>query len=162
MTKANCVPLTFPLPQLLDLILPPQIACSNLFFTTWSWNKQRTQKFATVIVSVKMKAGGYGQEGKDHTLIRGCERLKLALVENGIEQNAITRKCEYMEGCMHHGVWVEDQTTCKIPSNCLAENRWRVQSNALDFSQRILPKGFSQKSSPEKPFCFSEDFSTQQ
>ena len=57
-----------------------------------------------MIVSVKMKAGGYGQEGKDHTLIRGCERPKLALVENGIEQNAITRKGEYMERCMHHGV----------------------------------------------------------
>ena len=67
-------------------------------------NKQRTLKFATVIVGVKMKAGGYGQEGKDHTLIRGCERLKLALVENGNKQNAITRKGEYMERCMHHGV----------------------------------------------------------
>ena len=57
-----------------------------------------------MIVSVKMKAGGYGQEGKDHTLIRGSERLKLALVENGIEPNVITRTCEYMERCMHHGV----------------------------------------------------------
>ena len=57
-----------------------------------------------MIVSVKMKAGGYGQEGKDHTLIRGCECLKLALVENGNKQNAITRKGEYMERCMHHGV----------------------------------------------------------
>ena len=36
-----------------------------------------------------------------------------------------------------------------------------VQSNALDLPQRILPKGFSQKSSPEKNFLFSEDFSTQ-
>ena len=38
------------------------------------------------------------------------------------------------------------------PIQLLGRNGWRVQSNVLDFPQRILPEGFSQKSFPEEPF----------
>ena len=44
--------------------------------------------------------------------------------------------------------------------NCLAENKWRVQSNALDLSQRTLPKGFFSEKFLEKffPERFLEKF----